>query len=153
MSASRVEALRKARGWSRLELAALAGVTEHTIIRAERTAGSGVQTRSLVKIASALEVSVGELMGLATDDPAAVPLAPVADPDVLFIQDLARELRSTVRGLRRIYKREPWKLPEPLPSLDRRLRWSRVVVERWLELRDGDRKQRARASRELVGAR
>jgi len=69
------------------------------------------------------------------------------EPDVLFIQDLARELRTTARRLFDILKHEPWKLPEPLPSLDKRHRWARVAVERWLESRDQDRKRLAAAAR------
>jgi len=149
---SRIEELRKARGWSRFELGTLAGVTEHTILRAERTSPPAVQARSLEKIAQALGVSLAELHAVNTEGGWGASLIPAAaDPDVLFIQDLARDLRTNVRRLRNVLRKEPWKLPEPLPSIDNRMRWSRVVVDRWLELREPDRKQRARESR-LVGA-
>ena len=156
MTASRIAQLRQARGWSRLDLAALAGVTESTIIRAERTTPPALQARSLDKIAGALQVPVSELYaGALRDDDAVSSWAPASEvvpfsssePDVFFIQDLARELRSTVRRLRAVLKREPWKLPEPLPSLDNRPRWARVAVERWLESREQDRKRLTAATR------
>ena len=143
---SRVETLRKRRNWSRLELASRAGVTESTIIRAERTSPTALQARNVEKIARALEVSVGELLETADiDKPIIRKGAP--DPDVLFIHDLAYELRTTVRRLRTILKAEPWKLPERLPSIDKRDRWSRVSVDRWLELMQSERKRRLSAAR------
>jgi transcriptional regulator with XRE-family HTH domain len=144
---SRVALLRKASGWSRLDLALRAGVTESTIIRAERT--GAIQARTLDKIARALSVPVGDL--LAPPEPAALPPMDADDPDVLFIQDLADELRTSVRRLRTILKNEPWKLPERLPSLDKRDRWARAAVDKWLESRGEDRKRRTSAA--LVGAR
>src|SRR4029453_17021930 len=129
---SRLEALRKARGWSRLELATHANVTESTIIRAERSNPPAIRTASLAAIAGALDVSVAELL-----EP------PVGDRDVLFLPALAVELRSSVRRLRAILKSDPDKLPAPLPALDNRARWSRIAVERWLEERR-DKERRAR---------
>lgn len=150
---SRVAHLRKASGWSRLELATRAGVTESTIIRAERTDPPAIQSRNLEKIARALTVSVAELLAAPDpgDDALPSPRADRHDPDVLFIHDLADELRSTVRRLRNVLKTEPWKLPERLPALDKRDRWSRAAVDKWLESRDQDRKRRTSAA--LVGAR
>jgi transcriptional regulator with XRE-family HTH domain len=145
---SRVETLRKARGWSRLDLATRATVTESTIIRAERTNPPALQTRNLEKIAHALDVSLSDLLDPPDDDPRHHANGE-PDPDVLLIHDLAYELRSTVRRLRAILKTEPWKLPERLPAIDKRDRWSRVAVERWLEYRDQDRKRRTAAA--LVG--
>jgi transcriptional regulator with XRE-family HTH domain len=151
MSASAIGLLRKRRGWSRLELATAAGVTESTITRAEKSTPPAVNLRSLGRIADALEVTVGALLELSTgapgpdDDDDALELA--HDRDVLFSADLARELRTSVRRLRAILKVEPWKLPERLPAIDRRDRWSRVVVERWLELHDADRRARQAAAR------
>jgi transcriptional regulator with XRE-family HTH domain len=152
---SRVALLRKASGWSRLELATRAGVTESTIIRAERTDPPAIQSRNLEKIARALTVSVAELLTAPDPGDDAHPSPRGADrhdPDVLFIHDLADELRSTVRRLRSVLKTEPWKLPERLPALDKRDRWSRAAVDKWLESRDQDRKRRTSAAA-LVGAR
>jgi len=143
---SRIESLRHARTWSRLELATLADVTEATIIRAERHDPPPVNTRTLAKIAAALGVPVVDLLAPATDATGVVlPPNTSGDPDVLFIQDLAVILRTTVRRVAGLMKRTPWLLPEPLPPIDKRWRWSRVVVDRWLELRDQDRRARARA--------
>jgi transcriptional regulator with XRE-family HTH domain len=148
---SRVALLRKAFGWSRLELATRAGVTESTIIRAERTNPPALQQRSLEKIARALGVTVADLLQ-PIENPAGPMLEPIApDPDVLFIHDLADQLRTTVRRLRAILKAEPWKLPERLPSLDKRDRWARAAVDKWLESREQDRKRRTSAA--LVGTR
>jgi transcriptional regulator with XRE-family HTH domain len=151
---SRVALLRKASGWSRLELATRSGVTESTIIRAERTDPPAIQTRNLEKIARALSVSVAELLAPPDPDEDALPArgADLHDPDVLFIHDLADELRTTVRRLRSVLKTEPWKLPERLPALDKRDRWARAAVDKWLESRDQDRKRRTSAAA-LVGAR
>jgi len=149
---SRVALLRKASGWSRLDLATRAGVTESTIIRAERTDPPALQTRNLEKIARALSVTVADLLTPAADDGLPVVAGPTHDPDVLFIHDLADELRTTVRRLRAILKTDPWKLPERLPSLDKRDRWARAAVDKWLESRDQDRKRRTSAAA-LVGAR
>lgn len=142
--ASRVALLRKARSWSRFDLATRAGVTESTIIRAERTQPPAVQARTLEKIAHALEVPVTELLDPADTDAAFLEDAP--DPDVLFVHDLAYELRSTPRRLKAILKTEPWKLPERLPPLDKRDRWSRAAVDKWLESREQDRKRRTSAA-------
>ena len=142
----RVETLRKGRNWSRLELATRAGVTESTIIRAERTSPTALQARNVEKIARALEVSVAELLE-APDTDKPIIRKGASDPDVLFIHDLAYELRTTVRRLRAILKAEPWKLPERLPSIDKRDRWSRVSVDRWLELVHADRKRLRAATR------
>ena len=139
---SRIEILRKARSWSRLELATRAGVTESTIVRAERTQPPALQTRSIEKIARALDVTTSELLETPDTDPSAFSDSG-SDPDVLFIQDLAYQLRTSVRRLRTILKTEPWKLPERLPSIDKRDRWSRVSVDRWLELLQPDRKRTA----------
>ena len=144
--ASRLEMLRKARGWSRLELATRAGITESTIIRAERSNGRHVQARSLEKIAHALGSASSELLET-PKHAGALLLDDAPDPDVLFIHDLADELRTTVRRLRAILKTEPWKLPERLPAIDKRDRWSRVSVDRWLELMQSERKRRLSAAR------
>jgi transcriptional regulator with XRE-family HTH domain len=149
---SRVALLRKAFGWSRLELATRSGVTESTIIRAERTDPPAIQTRNLEKIARGLSVSVAELLAADPgDEVLPARAADLHDPDVLFIHDLADELRTTVRRLRSVLKAEPWKLPERLPALDKRDRWARAAVDKWLESRDQDRKRRTSAA--LVGAR
>ena len=146
---SRLEQIRKARRLSRLDLATLADLTESTIIRAERSTPPPVQARNLEKIARALNVPVTDLLVPATESEQAGTVGVIAasERDVLFIQDLAHELRTTVRRLRALMKREPWKLPEPLPALDKRTRWSRVAVERWLELIEPDRKRRQLAAR------
>jgi transcriptional regulator with XRE-family HTH domain len=144
-----LETLRKARRLSRLELATMAGVTESTIVRAERsiTQPPPLQVRSLERIAQALEVSVTDLFHRPSGAKVWAKTPRTADParDVLFIQDLARELRTTVRRLRDVLKHEPWKLPELLPSIDKRPRWARAVVDRWLERENRQRELDARA--------
>lgn len=65
--------------------------------------------------------------------PAARHASRATDKEVLFIWDLAMHLRSSVRTLKRVLDMRPWDLPATLPSaLDRRPRWSRSVVERWV---------------------
>ena len=146
---TRLEAIRKAQRLSRLDLAVRAGVTESTIVRAERptTSTPAVQARSLEKIAAALEVPIAEL--LKVDDarqgrPSRPPMRR-HNPDILFVQDLALELRSTARRIRELLRDEPHMLPEPLPAIDHRPRWSRVIVDRWLEKENRQRELDARA--------
>src|SRR4030095_5711164 len=109
---SRLEALRKARGGSRLERATHANVTESTIIRAERSNPPAIRTASLAAIAGALDVSVAELLEPHVRGGDGREL-PAVDRDVLFLPDLAVELRSSVRRLRAILKSDPAKLPAP----------------------------------------
>jgi len=52
-------------------------------------------------------------------------------PDVLFIEDLVRELRTSRRTIARLRRQRVFPIPE-LPSLDKRPRWSRVAVEQFL---------------------
>jgi transcriptional regulator with XRE-family HTH domain len=103
---SRVAVLRKASGWSRLELATRAGVTESTILRAERTDPPALQIHNLAKVANALGVGVADLLTVDADGVPALA-ASLHDPDVLFIADLADELRTTVRRFARDLKTEP----------------------------------------------
>lgn len=53
---------------------------------------------------------------------------PQAWPDVLFVDDLARLLRTSPRTIYRLIKAGAFPFA-PLPyALDRKLRWSRAVV-------------------------
>jgi len=52
-------------------------------------------------------------------------------PDVLFIDDLARQLRTSRRTIARLRRQRVFPIPE-LDSLDKRPRWSRVAVDRYL---------------------
>ena len=95
---SRIEELRKARGWSRFELGTLAGVTEHTILRAERTSPPAVQARSLEKIAQALGVSLAELHAVNTEGGGGgggkKNKPPGAPPALLFFKKFAPHSRT-----------------------------------------------------------
>jgi hypothetical protein len=53
-------------------------------------------------------------------------------PDVLFLDDLARELRCSRRTLETRRRNGTLPIPE-LPSIDKRPRWSRAAVERYLD--------------------
>lgn len=154
---TRLAALREARHLSQLELAVRAGVTESTIKRAERSldGAPALQMRSLRKIADALDVPVAELLQVAEPRRGyrrigRRPKAPEPPDAVLFVQDLALELRISARKIRTLLKDAPWTLPETLPAFDNRPRWARVVVERWLEK---DNRQRELTTRALVRAR
>ena len=157
MPASAIALFRKRRRWSRVDLATAAGVTESTIVRAEGATPPAIQARNLEKIARALDVPIAALMELSQGAPGpddlddAQELAAAPDADVLLIYDLARALRTTVRRLRAILKAEPWRLPERLPPIDTRDRWSRIVVDRWLEQRDADRRRQANGIRATAG--
>lgn len=50
---------------------------------------------------------------------------------VLFIEDVARELRISRRSIERLRSERSFPIPE-LESLDKRPRWSRVAVDRYL---------------------
>jgi hypothetical protein len=63
-----------------------------------------------------------------------------AATDVLFIDDLADALRTSRSTIERLRRHRSFPIPE-LPSLDKRPRWSRVAVERFLA---GEASQRAR---------
>ena len=143
---SRLEQLRKIRAWTRLDLATRAGLTESTIVRAERTDPPALQARTLEKIARAFDVPMGELLAAPSDEGGHPLRGDRPDPDVLFVHDLALAVRISVRRIRALLKTEPWKLPERLPALDKRDRWSRIAVDKWLESRELDRKRRTSAA-------
>lgn len=50
---------------------------------------------------------------------------------VLFIEDVSRELRVSRRTIDRLRRHRAFPIPE-LPSLDKRPRWSRADVDRYL---------------------
>lgn len=52
------------------------------------------------------------------------------NPDILFVKDLARELRCSVRTIWTRKKNGTLPVPE-LPYVDKRPRWSRADVERY----------------------
>jgi hypothetical protein len=52
-------------------------------------------------------------------------------PAVLFLDDLARVLRTSRRTLQKLRRARALPIPE-LPSLDKRPRWSGEVVQRFL---------------------
>jgi hypothetical protein len=54
-----------------------------------------------------------------------------AMPDVLFIEDLARVLRTSRSTIERRRRTGTFPIPE-LPSIDERPRWSRLAVEGYL---------------------
>jgi hypothetical protein len=55
----------------------------------------------------------------------------MSDHAVLFLDDLARELRTSVSTLRRRLAAGD-DLPPRLPAIDKRPRWTRAAVEAWL---------------------
>lgn len=55
----------------------------------------------------------------------------MSDQDVLFISDLARELRCSVTTIKARLSHAPHRLPPPMASIDRRPRWHRPTVEAW----------------------
>ena len=57
-------------------------------------------------------------------------------PDVLFIDDVARVLRTSRSTIERRRRAGTFPIPE-LPSIDGRPRWSRQAVERYLASTDG----------------
>lgn len=61
--------------------------------------------------------------------------------DVLLIDDLAKLLRCSTRTIRQriadAHGREPWNLPPRMPAIDKRHRWNKVIVERWLDTNGG----------------
>ena len=59
------------------------------------------------------------------------PVAPAPPDDVLLIEDLARKLRTSPRTIARLIRSGRFPYPE-LPRLDKKRRWSRVVVDRIL---------------------
>jgi hypothetical protein len=72
-----------------------------------------------------------------------------AVPDVLFIEDLARVLRTSRSTIERRRRSGTFPIPE-LPSIDGRPRWSRRAVERYLaSTTAGLRSRRGRPPREL----
>jgi transcriptional regulator with XRE-family HTH domain len=137
---STLRALREARGLSQVALAQLAGVHELTILRIEKRRNArGIKFDTLRKLADVLGVHPHQLLGrtaIPKDDPppepVELPVPPMAD-DVLFIADLAEVLRCSDSTIRRTLMRRPWDLPRPLASVDKRYRWSRQIVERWLQ--------------------
>lgn len=52
-------------------------------------------------------------------------------PTILFLEDLARELRTSVSTLRRRIAAGD-DLPPRLPAIDKRPRWTRAAVDAWL---------------------
>ncbi len=70
------------------------------------------------------------------------PVQPVEIPDVCFVEDLVRILRLSRATIDRRIRAGNFPIPE-LPRLDSRRRWSRRIVERFLEtLQSGSRLQR-----------
>src|SRR5216683_3070890 len=65
-------------------------------------------------------------------------------PDVLFIEDVARMLRTSRSTIERRRRAGTFPIPE-LPGIDGRPRWSRQAVERYLEsTNEGKRPRRGR---------
>jgi hypothetical protein len=70
--------------------------------------------------------------------------SPGLTPDVLFIEDVARILRTSRSTIERRRRMGTFPIPE-LPSIDERPRWSRQAVERYLASTDaGSRPRRGR---------
>jgi hypothetical protein len=78
------------------------------------------------------------------------PLQPAdLTPDVLFINDVARILRTSRSTIERRRRNGSFPIPE-LPSIDERPRWARQAIERYLastnggmQVRRGRRNRRA----------
>ena len=84
------------------------------------------------------ELLASDAPKILTTDPVTPAATRAANPgelptrDVLDVFDVARLVHTSVKTLRTILRNRPEDLPRPLPQLDRSLRWSRVMVERWL---------------------
>jgi len=52
-------------------------------------------------------------------------------PDVLFIDDIARVLKTSRRTISRLRRQRVFPIPE-LDSIDKRPRWSRIAVDKYL---------------------
>ena len=71
-------------------------------------------------------------------------------PEVLFIEDVARTLRTSRSTIERRRRAGSFPIPE-LPSIDGRPRWSRQAVERYLaSTNEGMRSRRGRRTRTRV---
>lgn len=78
---------------------------------------------------------------------AAVGQASASLPDVLFIEDVARILRTSRSTIERRRRAGTFPIPE-LPSIDERPRWSRSAVEAYLaSTNEGLRARRGRPRR------
>ena len=62
--------------------------------------------------------------------------SPVLTPDVLFIEDVARILRTSRSTIERRRRAGSFPIPELL-SIDGRPRWSRLALERYLATTSG----------------
>ena len=145
--ATTLQHLREARHLSRQQLGELAQVHPLTILRIEHAERPrGIRFDTLRKLAAVFGVPPHELLAEPepelepAPDPAPSALVPMParpdDPDdVLFIRDLAAKLKCSALTIRRTLRDRPQDLPRPLPSVDKRYRWSRRMVERWF---DGD---------------
>jgi hypothetical protein len=71
--------------------------------------------------------------------PVSNSVVPVAD--VLFIEDVARILRTSRSTIERRRRSGTFPIPE-LPAIDERPRWSRQAVERYLASTDGGLRSR-----------
>ena len=71
-----------------------------------------------------------------TSPRAVTPHVHAMRPDVMFIEDVARVLRTSRSTIERRRRSGTFPIPE-LPSIDERPRWSRQAVERYLASTDG----------------
>jgi transcriptional regulator with XRE-family HTH domain len=136
--------LRMRNGLTQSDLAERAGVHLSTLRRLENYPGTCQTTwQTLKKLADVLDVHPHELLAreapkILSGDPITPAAARAAHPgtlparDVLDPFDVARTLHMSTKTLRTVLRLRPEDLPRPLPQLDRSLRWSRVMVERWL---------------------
>jgi hypothetical protein len=58
-------------------------------------------------------------------------LSSVSEPDVLFVEDVAKLLRTSRTTIERRRKDRSFPIPE-LPAIDKRARWARRSVEEYL---------------------
>ena len=89
----------------------------------------------------------GALSAQAGDGHESGSLSSALTSDVLFIEDVARILRTSRSTIERRRRAGTFPIPE-LPSIDERPRWSRQAVERYLaSSNEGMRSRRGRRGR------
>jgi transcriptional regulator with XRE-family HTH domain len=120
-------------------LAHESGVARLTIYRIEHGQTDRVQMKTIRQLAATLGVTaeaLTEWRQTPAPDPAAIARDDLGADEVLFASDLARLVKCGLDHLLALARTRPELLPKAIdPPIDRRPRWSRMIVERWL---DGD---------------
>lgn len=67
-------------------------------------------------------------------------------PDVLFLEDVAKLLRCSPSTVKRRLRARIFPVP-PLPGIDKRPRWSKAALLRWIEVGGSGTTERGRRRR------